>query len=397
MAGDRRTHESDSAIAPELEALLWCLRLRLADPSERSPAFGSTFDWPGFLRLADQHRVLPIAYSALTGNWQGPPSEFERLRAEAIGVSLRSAALAREAVRLSALIETAGIPVIVTKGPILGSLAYGNPALRQFGDIDLLVRPDDAYAAAEALLADGYEAHSRDGLRDIERLSARQEQFVKPGRPGFVELHWRLMPSFFDYGPDEKAIWGRASRVPLMDGHVLTLCDRDTTLFLCAHGAKHGWPALQLVGDVAAMIQRGIDWDATIAEARAAGSIPILMLGVRLAQDVLGCDLPAEISRMAAADRAVGASVERVKARLFSSKPNLTLLGEAIFQFGMTRGFRGRIRYLSERGLNATVNDRNFLRLPRRLDRLYVVIRPLRVILQALKAIGPSNRVEGSM
>jgi hypothetical protein len=372
-------------MTPEIEALLGCVRRQAGTSSSEEPVFDPHIDWFRLVRLADQHRVVPIVYAALGANWPGPIAALERLRGDAAGISLKSIALAREAVRLAALIEAAGIPVIVIKGPVLASVAYGNPGLRQFGDIDLLVRPGDVAAAAELLLTDGYEAHNHGGLRDFEQLSARQEQFCKPRQPGFVELHWRLMPSFFDYGPDQSDIWRRALRVPLAGSDVLTLCGRDSLFFLCAHGAKHGWPALQSICDVAASMRGRVDWAAVIADARAAGGLRILLLGMRLVHEILGCEAPANVLRMALDDRAVSAGAMRVRARLLSGDPNVTLLDEAIFQFRMTEGFRRRLRYLSERGLKPTVNDRNFVRLPRPLDSLYFVIRPIRLLLDALK------------
>lgn len=385
MAGDGCPRGFDRTMTAELDALLWCVRRQLGIASTQRPACDSSVDWAYFLRLSDQHRLLPIVYSALHENWPGPPAALERLRADAAGVSLKSVALAREAVRLARLMEAAEIPAMVIKGPVLGSIAYGNPAMRQFGDIDLLARPGDIAHAAEVLRADGYRGRSRGGPQAFQQLAIGQEQFTKPGHPGFVELHWRLMPSFFDYGPDEDVIWRRASTAALGDGRVLTLCDRDAMLFLCAHGAKHGWPALQLVGDVAAIIRREIDWAAVIADARAACGLRILLLGVWLAHEIIGCEIPAEILRMARTDRAVSACAGRVRTRLLSGEPSVSPFAEAAFQFRMTEGFRRRLRYLSERGLRPTVNDRNFARLPRALEPLYLAVRPFRMLLQVLK------------
>jgi hypothetical protein len=378
-------HEFGYAMRGEINALLWCVRRQLGSVPAQPPVFDSRFDWPSFLRLSDAHRILPIVYAALKHDWPGPVSVLERMRADVAGISLRSAALAREAVRLTRLLESGGVPAMVIKGPVLASIAYGNPALRQFGDIDLLVRPGDIVQAAELLRGNRYEGRSRAGPRAFQRLAVRQEQFTRPDHPGFVELHWRLMPSFFDYGPDEDEIWRRASSAPLADGHVLTLCDRDALLFLCAHGAKHGWPAMLLVADVAATIRGEIDWSGLIDDARAGSGLRILLLGLLLAHEIIGSDVPAEVLRMARNDRVVSACAACVGARLLSGDPRISPFGEAVFQFRMTEGFHRRVRYVYERGFKPTVNDRNFVRLPRPLNILYLAVRPFRLLFQALK------------
>ena len=64
--------------------------------------------------------------------------------------------MTRELTRISALLENNGVCVIPWKGPILAAAAYGDVALRQFGDLDILVREQDAMRAKDLLLASGY-------------------------------------------------------------------------------------------------------------------------------------------------------------------------------------------------------------------------------------------------
>jgi adenylate cyclase class IV len=81
--------------------------------------------------------------------------------------NIRNLSLTRELLRLSREVETRGIPVIPYKGPILAALAYGNLALREFGDLDVLVRTQDVLRAKELLASFGY--------RPAYRLTRAQE------------------------------------------------------------------------------------------------------------------------------------------------------------------------------------------------------------------------------
>ena len=53
--------------------------------------------------------------------------------------------------------DEANISVISLKDPALALLGYPNFAVREFNDLDLLVRPHDIPKARDILVASGYE------------------------------------------------------------------------------------------------------------------------------------------------------------------------------------------------------------------------------------------------
>ena len=71
--------------------------------------------------------------------------------------------------RAIGLLAAEGIEVIVLKGASLVESVYGNPALRQMGDVDLLVREGDFKAAVDVLKKDGYG--------ELPGLSPTRDQF----------------------------------------------------------------------------------------------------------------------------------------------------------------------------------------------------------------------------
>jgi Uncharacterised nucleotidyltransferase len=63
-----------------------------------------------------------------------------------------------ELFRLLNLFAAKDISAIVVKGPVLAMQACGDPAMRSYGDLDLLVRQRDIRRATESLQAVGYRA-----------------------------------------------------------------------------------------------------------------------------------------------------------------------------------------------------------------------------------------------
>src|SRR5262249_31738519 len=92
---------------------------------------------------------------------------------------------------LRGLVE-AGLDPIVLKGPALGNLIYPDPALRTFGDLDLMVRERDVPATHRALLAQGFAAqHDPATLppRLTPHLTVYELRYWHAGRDLLVEVH----------------------------------------------------------------------------------------------------------------------------------------------------------------------------------------------------------------
>jgi hypothetical protein len=122
------------------------------------------FDWPGFLALATNHHVLPLVYKALkavatpVGAEHIPAEYLSYLRREYMSIAahnLRASAILH---RLQTRLESNGIRLVPIKGPALAVLAYGSTSLRQFEDLDLIVRREDLLRAVDLLAGAGYRA-----------------------------------------------------------------------------------------------------------------------------------------------------------------------------------------------------------------------------------------------
>ena len=50
-----------------------------------------------------------------------------------------------------------GVEALVIKGPVLSVRCYGDPGLRQYGDLDLIVRDEDILRSTELMISLGYE------------------------------------------------------------------------------------------------------------------------------------------------------------------------------------------------------------------------------------------------
>jgi hypothetical protein len=391
-----------SGPAPSREALLLiCCASSVATP-ERTARLRAMVDegvdWQRVSHMASVQAVMPLVYRYLTSELEGalPPDATSGLRRAFYGNSVRNLHLARELVRLTALLERGSVEPLALKGPALAMAAYGAVTMRQFNDLDLLVRKNEVGHAAEILRAAGYAPRPGYGLADVDRPGGYEIAMARAGALTDIDLHWRLIPPYFPLALDGEELWRRAVRIEIEGSPVRTLAPADHLLYLCAHGAKHGWQALGGICDLAELIRASsrasapalsqslsIDWDELSARAERAGAHRALELGVLLAHELLDAAVPAGLLEAARREPAV---VRAARSFIgYVSDPSDD--GPGFYQrwvvpLGVIAGPGARLRYLAARALLPSADDHEFLRLPLALYPLYYLLRPVRVALK---------------
>ncbi len=287
---------------PELELLLLCARMRVdEDQAQRiSRLLGRRLDWDGLILTARRHGLVPLLYRTLSGLRSGnvPPDIFGRLRSLFEVFGLQN--LLHVSVLLGALraLGEAGVTATPYKGPALAAFLFRDIALRQFSDIDLLVRPCDALRARRVLLDQGY-IPSR-------RISDRAEAAYVRFHCGFsfavesqfiVDLNWRVAPWYWRLPEIPDSAWKGLGRLSLTGVSVPWFAPEDLLFVLCLHGCKHKWDSMKWVVDVAELvrIQTDLDWREVIENARRTGSERMVFLGLFLANELLDARLPADV------------------------------------------------------------------------------------------------------
>ena len=343
-------------------------------------------DWEVVMRAAPRQGVMPSVYRALIPALAShlPASVQDRMRREVHGNAVRNRHMAAEMVRLCRLLEKHGVRALALKGPALASGVYGDLTLRQFTDLDLLVRQDGLGAAIAALAGDGFRTKAPLKKIGSELPSGWEMTFMRERGLYQLDLHWRLSPPYFPFTPEGDELWTRAVEVDLGPGRVYALSPEDLMLFLCAHGAKHGWQSLSGVCDVAhAACAYQYDWEALAARARSLGSLRILLLGLLLAHDLLGTAIPDALIDAARAEPSVQSGARTFYRYFHQLRVNGPgLLQRWLIPLAMIPQRSARIRYALARAFLPATKDFDFISLPFILSPLYYAVRPLRFALQ---------------
>src|SRR5882672_10361873 len=342
----------------------WSALLECASPScdrQRLRGLLRSADWARLLILAEEHGVAGHLTASLRGLKEEliPPETrqalVDRQRAQVV-FTLR---LTTELFRILDRFTSEGIGALVVKGPVLAVQAYGNPAMRAYGDLDLLVRQRDIRRATELLSAAGFSPAVPLSAIDAGRIPG-QYLFSKPDSKLIVELHNDLTLRYFPRRLPIEELFARQIRVRLDAREAPALSVEDELVLICIHGAKHFWERLMWIADVAALVSRqtDIDWQRVADSARAVGAERMLPTGLRLASDLLRAPLPGKIQAIVQADVIAGRLAEQVCQWLpaaGSAPPGL--FQRAAFRMRMRGGLISAPVYLLRLSFSPTEED----------------------------------------
>jgi len=374
---------------PEHEILVLCSRTRLTpDEAQRITQLAcGGLDWERLLAGADRHGLSPLLFRHLEAVCldAAPRGVRETLRASFARTRVRNLFLSGELAGLLNVFRSHELRAVSFKGPVLAELAYGDVALREFSDLDILVHPDDWTRAEELLVARGY---TRDvPLRPEQEAWFRRIQhahtFTGAGGRSLVELHWSVSSQYFPYPIDAAAMWGRLEPVRFAGGEIPCLAPADLLVLLCAHGAKHLWERLEWIASVAGLIRSCADrlqWEEILAETRRLKGERIVLLGAYLASDLLGAPVPSKVLERASAVGHVERLAARVVTRLLGQDAGMPSMAEnCAFRFRlMDRAWEGTQCVLRPL-LVPDVAEWRLLPLPSYLYFLYFPLRAVRL------------------
>src|SRR6267378_1861195 len=364
----------------------WSALLECASPScdrQRLRALLRSVDWARLLILAEEHGVAGHLTASLRGLKEDliPPETrqalVDRQRAQVV-FTLR---LTAELFRILDRFTSEGIGALVVKGPVLAVQAYGDPAMRAYGDLDLLVRQGDIRRATELLSAGGFSPGVPLSAIDAGRIPG-QYLFSKPDSKLIVELHNDCTLRYFPRRLPLEEFFARQIRVRV-DGHdVSALSVEDELVLICIHGAKHFWERLMWIADVAALISRqtAINWERVADSAKAVGAERMLHTGLRLASDLLKAQLPGKVQAAVQADTAATRLAAQTRKWLPAagfSPPGL--FERAFFRMRMRGNLISGSAYLLRLALSSTEEDWQSDAQGNRHPILEVLRRPIRL------------------
>jgi hypothetical protein len=385
--------DADPAIAslrplddPETCLLLHCGRADLSPEraAQVRALIDGGLDWDRVLALAARHGLRALLHRHLTrlAPAGAPAPVLATLKDYAEKNSAFGLLLTGELLRLLARLDERGVEAMPFKGPALAQSLYGHLALRQFCDLDILVREADVWRASAVLEAQGFTADC--AVPEARRaLLVRQDYvrlFHRDGGRTIVELHWAVATRSFAVRFDGHAVWQRMTSMTLQGRVVRRPTDEDLLLMLCVHGARHSWDTLEHVASVAELVRRSaLDWRAVWRRADDMHCARMVAFGLLLAHALFDAPLRPEAAAAWRASplRAMARDVVR-DGRANEAQP-LSLVRRTARYLRLKDSYTDRARSVACEFTVATPDDWALVYLPGPLSVAYPLVRALRV------------------
>ena len=380
---------SSTPISQEMKMLLCCSR-RVVSPeiAQQIRAFvAGPLDWEKLLSQSTQHSLAPLLEHSLrtAAPERLAEARLERLRKETRANALHALALGSELARVVKRLDERGISVLSYKGPVLAIQAYHDVALRQFDDLDIVLRQRDMCTAHETLLGLGYAAKFAPILSPARENSPipGEYKYYNETRRVLVELHTEQTLRHFPVAPNLDELFERSVSVELGGSPVHTFAVEDALIAICVHGAKDFWDRILWIADVSELVQSHpqLDWDAVASRAELLKVQRMLNLGLLLASELLDASLPDSIAGRAHKDTAASALAFELKRTLLAAEPSRVGVARRFdIRRRSVRGLLFGWRYAGRLTMLPSDEDWHSVRLPRTLAPLYLLLRPLRLL-----------------
>ena len=368
---------------PEFDLLLSLART-VPDAERAHAIVNAGVDWRAFLDLAARHGVRPLVYRSLQSVcWGRVPADIQiEWQATDRRINQRNRLATAELLRVIAAFRASEIPVVSVKGPVLAEMAYGDFTLREFADLDLLVRVTDFRKAHDLVTQLRYRPVLKiDRDQALEFLWHQGELAFNSSFGGpQIDLHWRVAPKHTAFSLEAGYFWPGFRPVQLAGEPVLSFAPQDLPLYLASQGGHDQWDDLRRLCDLAEFLRRrrDLDWPQLLEAGRRVNGLRMLLLGLHLAHELLGTAIPPAAAELISEEQAVPKLASQAVTKLARQDPS-GAVAQFIFQIDAKERWQEKVSLIIGRLTSRTDSDGKWMLLPKPAWWLYPALRPLRM------------------
>ena len=387
-------------IYPKLQFLIACAKVNPSQKdinsirsSMQDLQFGDE-NWQDLSALAHRHGIFPLFYLALKANTPVVKTKFispevmAEFKIQNMTIVRRNMLMTGELLKIINLLKENGIEALAFKGPTLAQMAYGDITLREYGDLDILVKKEDIYRIDVLLKDRGYK-------RVLDITPVQEEVYMQnahdlglyhPQKRIHFEMHWALMNEDYPLQIDLEDIWKHPESVKINQQDIPTFPTSLLLFYLCIHGSKHLWERIEWVKDIDLLIcAEEIDWKMIVKEAKKRKFEKMVYLGFFLARHIFDTPLPKHIT-----DRMSEMKVLKVLSdfvlQSWQTPPNA--FGRTAAMLRLFPSAKEQLIYLNNILIKPSFNEYWAIDLPKALYWGYYFVRPYMLMNKYLSGRG---------
>lgn len=386
-------------ISPELSLLAKCASAYSDKTLFEEYAHSHNIHWDRFLNLISRHRVTPMVNKNLN-TWQSncvPKPILEKLKNRALKITQKSLMQIADLIQISKAFNENHIEHLCFKGPTLSQFLYDDPCLREFKDVDVLIKKHKLYHANKRIQSLKFKLTSFDpdnnGYLATKFLDWNKDANYINANSVVLELHWHLLKNLkLLHGDQPEApdsFWQAPLTIKLYNTLLTSLSKDNLLIYLFAHGSYSGWARLHWLIDIYDFIKRyPPNWQNLMTKAKEFNATNVVIEGVTMANLFFNFTVPNILKDKDKHNRITKALIHSSllnmdNKRLFYIFPQSKwrVHYRRLFLIGQTK--KERFDYFFK-SFTTSSSDWQTLPLPRFLFFLYYPLRPMLLLIRKL-------------
>ena len=252
--------------------------------------------------LAQKHSLVPLVYHNIAqssiSKYLLEQSNKHSLKTCYLYTLKRNMLLSSELITLTKFFDTYVIPTLSFKGATLSQLLYNDIAMRQYGDLDILIKLENKEEVRYILKYLGYQ--------EVLKLTPSQEKkwakhnkdmgFWHSKKMIYIQIHWLLLDNDCPLQIDLTPIWDSPQTL-LIEGYPIhTFPNEPLLVYLCIHGSQHLWSRIGWIKDIDKLIRtHTINWESISEKSTKNPFNRMFLLGLYLSYGLFNTPLPSSI------------------------------------------------------------------------------------------------------
>jgi len=335
------------------------------------------------ISLSYLHAVFPIVYNKIISSNLNTKNN-ENLKKLYINHIKTTLMMSSQLTYIIHFLEKNHIKTLSFKGPTLAQIAYKNPNLRQFSDIDILIQRKDCEKMLSLMISQGYipEIKLDKKIKKTFFYSVNALGFHHPTNHTYIEIHWELFAKNYAITWREEMIWQHSTFMQFNNQEIRILTFEMYLLYLCVHGSKHFFSRLLWLYDIDRLIhsQTNINWNTLIEKSKKYGLFRIFLFSISLAHTFFDTKIPKFILKLASHDTHISVLKKHVINIYLSKQKNEVKTYHTFFLLLQLRERqRDKINFIRHALFATKFNDFKYIQLPYSLSFLYPIVRLLRL------------------
>lgn len=288
------------------------------------------------------------------------------------------------------------IKAVPFKGPGFTLNVYGDLALRDYCDLDILIFKTDLPHAVELLQKNNYSPVFSLGSNQLKILSKFDNEFGLVHKDGIsIDLQWELTGGYFQKGLTLGQLEGQLQQSSWFGRNISQFSNEDMIVYLAVHGCQHLWRQLDNIcclSEQMKKIERSgerIDWDIVLEKTETLGCSRMVKIALNLCAKLFGHEFPPRVSEFLQSDQQAlqlsdqfVSSLIEVDSWSFASAKSRRF---SRLQLAMLDNTTQKINYGLYLLFCPTRHDIELMRLPRYLCQFYYLLRPVRLLIEYIR------------